>query len=91
MLGGAKTVHRHTHTHTHTQTQRQTHTETDTHTDTFLGYGVIRNRKKKSKLNFFKIAILPSLVMSLEIKNDTVRNVNWAKFWVDLLIQLWNY
>ena len=53
---------RHTHTHTHTDILSKTH---------FLDYGSDVERKiiKKSKSNFLTIAILPSLLMSLESKN----------------------
>ena len=60
---------RQTHTHTHT------HTQTHTHTHFFLKHIFrlwewcrIKNNTKKSKSNFLTIAILPSLLMSLESK-----------------------
>ena len=45
-------------------TQTHTHTHTHTHTQTFLESKII----KKSKSSFLTIAILPSLLMSLESK-----------------------
>ena len=60
-------------TQTDTDTDTHTHTHTHTYTHTFLDSGSDVESKiiKKSKSNFLTIAILPSLLMSLESKNGT--------------------
>ena len=65
------------------QTDRQTHTHTHTHTQTFFLKHIFRlwewcriKNYKKSKSNFLTIAILPSLLMSLESKNHKGVTIN---------------
>ena len=85
------------------QTDRQTHTHTHTHTHRHFFLKHIfrlwewcrtKDHKKKSKSNFLTIAILPSLLMSLESEKGSrylhedpiyriwTRLVNWFRLYV---------